>query len=204
MRQLVLASGSPRRRELLSLLTTDFVVRTAGIDETLRDGVLPAEAVRFLSAEKARAVWARYGSEAATVIGADTVVAVDHVLLGKPSSRDEAVRMLRRLSGREHDVFTGVTLLSSRKERSFAVRTGVLFYPLTDEEIQWYAGSREPYDKAGGYGIQGAGARFVRRLDGDFYNVMGLPVAEVYHQLQAFGFSLRDPEGPPPSRDRGS
>ena len=177
---LILASKSPRRQELLKLITPDFEIKTADVDESLPPDIAPEDAVLYLSAIKARAL----ASEGNTVIGADTIVALDGEILGKPRDREDARRMLKTLSGREHSVFTGVTLIKDGKERSFFVQSKVKFYELSDAEIADYAASGECDDKAGAYGIQGKGSLLVEKIDGDYFNIVGLPVAKLYRELK--------------------
>ena len=190
--KLILASQSPRRKELLSMIVPEFAVRVSQEEERLAPGVPPEEAVRALAQAKAEAVAAELTPqerEAADwcVIGADTVVVIDGKILGKPHSHEECVAMLRRLSGREHIVYTGVAVLAPERRRAFCETTRVTFYPLSEQEIQWYASTQEPYDKAGSYGIQGLGSVLVQGIRGDFYNVMGLPVARLYRALRDLG-----------------
>ena len=182
---LILASGSPRRRELLGLITTDFTVCVSGAEETVPEGLTPAETVEALAEIKGRAVFAEHAAD--TVIAADTVVAVDGVILGKPASRQEAFDMLRLLSGKTHEVFTGVWIANAQAAVRFHERTEVTFYPLSDDEIWSYADTGEPFDKAGAYGIQGRGALLVRGINGDFFNVVGFPVAKTARALNEFG-----------------
>lgn len=170
---LILASKSPRRKELLSLITNDFVIRTADVDESLPNNIGPDKAVEYLSRIKAEP----FNNGADTVIGADTVVAVDGNILGKPKDRDDAYNMMKMLSGKYHSVFTGVTVISPTKSITFSVETKVKFFDLTDDEINTYIDTSEPYDKAGGYGIQGKGSLLVERIEGDYFNVVGLPVS---------------------------
>lgn len=170
---LILASKSPRRRELLSLITEDFSVKTADVDETLPEGISPARAVEYLS--KIKALAAANGVD--TIIGADTVVAVDGKILGKPADRAQAREMLRSLSGKYHSVFTGVTVIKPDSEITFSVETRVKFFELTDTEIDEYVSTGECDDKAGAYGIQGKGSLLVERIEGDYFNVVGLPVS---------------------------
>lgn len=188
MKKLVLGSASPRRKELLSVITPDFTVKAADADESLPSGIDPVAAVELLSRRKAEAVFGALGNPADTaVLGADTVVFIDGLILGKPHSHEEAVRMIGKLSGRRHTVSTGVTLLGADFERTFHETTDVDFYPLTEEEIAWYCSLREPYDKAGAYGIQGQGALLVSGIRGDYYNVMGLPLSHLARELRALG-----------------
>ncbi len=177
---LILASKSPRRQELLKLITEDFEIRTADVDETLPQGIKPADAVLYLSAIKARP----FAAQGDIVIGADTVVALGNTILGKPKNREDAKRMLSELSGREHSVFTGVTLIKGDIERSFYVESKVKFYELSEQEISDYAASGECDDKAGAYGIQGRGSLLVEKIDGDYFNVVGLPVSKLYRELK--------------------
>ncbi|MCS7315874.1 MAG: Maf family protein, partial [Bryobacterales bacterium] len=178
---LILASQSPRRRELLQRAGFDFTVRPAGIDETWREGEDPESHVLRLAREKARAAPA---SETDIVLGADTVVVVDGEILGKPSDGEDAARMLRLLSGRDHCVLTGVCLKRGDLELVEAERTLVRFLALSEEEIREYIASGEPMDKAGAYAIQGLASKFVERIEGCYFNVVGLPVARVYRMLK--------------------
>lgn len=190
---MILASQSPRRRELIALISPEFRVVPAQGEEILPPGISPEQAVLLLSRQKAEEVRRREfpgeGAVPDTIVAADTVVAIDGEILGKPHSEANAVEMLRRLSGREHSVYTGVTVISGEQCVSFAERTAVEFFPLTEEEISAYAATGEPMDKAGAYGIQGRGALLVRRIDGDYYNVMGLPVGELHQRLRAMGLN---------------
>lgn len=188
MKELILASASPRRRELLSIITPRFTVRTSDCDETIAPGTGPVAAVRELSLRKAATVWAALPQkQTAAVIGSDTVVYIDGEILGKPHSREEAVSMISRLSGRSHTVCTGVTVITAEETRTFHETTEVHFYPLSPQEVEWYCSLKEPYDKAGAYGIQAAGALLVQGLTGDYFNVMGLPVAALARHLREMG-----------------
>ncbi len=184
---MILASQSPRRRELLALITPDFEVIPAQGEEKLPAKISPDEAVLLLSQQKAAEVSARKfpsGDVTDTIIAADTVVAIDGDILGKPHSRENAVEMLRRLSGRKHSVFTGVTVITPDRTISFVEETAVEFFPLTESEIEAYVDTGDPMDKAGAYGIQGRGALLVKRIEGDYYNVMGLPVGGLYRRIK--------------------
>lgn len=176
---LILASKSPRRRELLSLITTDFEIKSADVDESLPDGISPKEAVEYLSKIKAEP----FNNGVDIVIGADTVVAVDDEILGKPADRQQAAEMLKSLSGKYHSVFTGVTVIKPENTITFSVETKVKFFDLTDEEIRNYIATGECDDKAGAYGIQGKGALLVEKINGDYFNVVGLPVSELNKYL---------------------
>lgn len=178
--KLVLASKSPRRSEILKNAGIDFVVRVADADETIPAGTNPEDAVVFLAARKAMAV---ERAEDETVLGADTVVVLDGEILGKPKDRDDAFNMIKRLSGRVHSVFTGVCVIGNGISMTFAEETKVEFYKLTDEEINTYVNTSEPYDKAGAYGIQGLASKFIRAIEGDYFNVVGLPMSAIYQKI---------------------
>lgn len=171
---LILASASPRRQELLGLITRAFTVATLDTDETVPASFTPEETVLELARRKALAVAALHPGH--LVLGADTVVSVDGCILGKPRDDTEAAAMLRQLSGRIHRVYTGVALANEKGCTVFAESAQVEFIPLTDDQIAAYIATGEPRDKAGAYGIQGGGALFVRGIVGDYYTVMGLPV----------------------------
>jgi septum formation protein len=189
--KLILASASPRRIELLRLAGIDFGVMPSGIDEAFRRGEIPREHVLRLSGEKALAV-ARTQADC-WVLGADTIVLIGGDLLGKPGSVAEAKEMLGKLSGREHEVVTGFSIAGQGRGILIreAVESQVRFREITDDEMDWYAGSQEPYDKAGGYAVQGMAAVFIREIRGSYTNVMGLPLCEVIDALKrvsALGF----------------
>ncbi|MBR5544778.1 MAG: septum formation protein Maf [Clostridia bacterium] len=180
--KLVLASKSPRRSEILKNAGYDFVVRVADADETIPDGTKPEDAVVFLAARKAMAV-PRADDE--TVLGADTIVVLDDKILGKPKDREDAYNMLKALSGRAHSVFTGVCIVENGKSMTFAEETRVEFLALSDDEIYRYIDTNDCYDKAGAYGIQGYASKFVRRIDGDYFNVVGLPISAIFEKVFA-------------------
>ena len=187
---IVLASKSPRRRELLSRLGMEFEILPACGEEQMI-GETPDEIVEELSRQKAEEVLGRVErtEEELLVIGADTVVAVDGEILGKPRDREDARRMIRELQDRIHQVYTGVTLLrllpdGTLQRRTFHEETHVDVYGMTEEEIEAYIDTPEPYDKAGAYGIQGGFGLYIRRIDGDYNNVVGLPAARVYHEIK--------------------
>lgn len=171
-RPIILASASPRRRELLSQAGVPFTVDAADVDETFEGG--PEETVAVLSARKARAVYEKHAGE--TVLAADTVVCRRDCILGKPRTQEEACRMLKMLSGGWHEVYTGVTVIREGSESTETARTRVHFMELTEEMIRRYAETGEPMDKAGAYAIQGGAARFIDRIEGSPSNVIGLPV----------------------------
>lgn len=180
---LVLASASPRRAALLEAAGYRFAVRSVDLDETPLQGETGEELVRRLAALKARAV--PCGPDE-VVLAADTTVVCDGEIMNKPEDAADAARMLRRLAGRVHEVYTGVTVRAGDTDETVVARTLVEFAPLTDEQIAWYVASGEPLGKAGGYGIQGLASRFVTRVDGSYPNVVGLPVADVAKLLAKF------------------
>lgn len=184
---LILASNSPRRRELMKKLGIPFFADPSKGDESLPEGMDVSQAAEYLSGIKASEVHERYGHRPVTVIGSDTVVIMDGRIYGKPQDEEDAERMLRELSGRTHEVRTGVTIISPKGRESFTSSTEVTFYELSDEEIKAYVATGEPMDKAGAYGIQEEGALLVKEIKGDYYTVMGLPVAEVARRLRAGG-----------------
>ncbi len=185
--KIILASASPRRRELLAQIGLDFEVRVSQVEEkvTQTDAALVVEE---LSAQKAEAVLAQAGEEAVLVIGADTVVAVEGRILGKPSGTQEAEQMLALLAGRTHEVCTGVTLLYQKagevRRKTFHETTRVTFYPMDRREISQYAATGDCLDKAGAYGIQGVCARYIKGIEGDYNNVVGLPVGRLYQEVR--------------------
>ena len=176
--KIVLASASPRRRELLNQISLNPVIKPSMVVEVITTRV-PEDAVMELSLQKAEDV-AKHQRPGTIVIGADTVVAADGKILGKPKSHEEAFEMIDSFQGKTHQVFTGVTIIYCGKNgtivRSFAERTDVHVYPMTTEEIRSYAEDEEPMDKAGAYGIQGRCAAFIKGIDGDYSNVVGVPV----------------------------
>ncbi len=184
MAEIILASASPRRRELLSTAGVDFTVKVADVEEKIEDGLTPAEVVKSLALQKAQAVADK--NPEAVVIGADTIVVLDDVILGKPQSEENAVEMLTSLSGRNHTVYTGVALVKGNKVRNFCEATQVEFYDLTKEDIDAYVATKDCMDKAGAYGIQTNGCVLIRKIDGDYFNVVGLPVSKVYRELRDF------------------
>lgn len=212
MSQIVLASGSPRRKELLEQIGVSFEICTAKGEEHITK-TIPSEVVLELSRQKAIEVasgifsWAEQKCafareegdqkfpEDVLVIGADTVVAYKNKILGKPKDEAAAIRMLTELSGKVHEVYTGVTLVFIDKsgrsgEYSFYDCTKVTMYELDEYEIRQYVASGDPMDKAGAYGIQGRFAPYIQKIDGDYYNVVGLPIAKLYQELKRLGFTL--------------
>lgn len=185
MSVLVLASQSPRRRELLKLITEDFIICPDDSPENASLGLKPCEYVSVLSKEKCLNVSKKF-SDDSIVIGADTVVVSKGEILGKPSNEDEAKNMLKMLSDDFHTVYTGVCIVrkSDNKCISFFEKTDVYFYKLSDDEISRYVQTKEPMDKAGAYGIQEKGALFVKKVEGDYNNVVGLPLARLARVLR--------------------
>ena len=182
--ELILASGSPRRRELLSLYTTDFTVCASDFDESTVTADTPAHLVEQLAWGKCLAV--AKGHPDAVVIGCDTVVDVNGEVFGKPHSVEDAKRMLRALSGATHAVHTGVCVSRGGRTESFVDSCRVTFFPISEEEIDRYAATKEPYDKAGAYAIQGRAALWLDRIEGDYYTIMGLPLSRTVQLVERF------------------
>ena len=190
MSRIVLASGSPRRQELLNRIgITDFDIRVPQTDEHYPTGLTPAQIVEYISREKADAA-AKLCTPEEIVITADTMVFLDDKKLGKPADEAEALAMLTALQGHHHAVCTGVTVRQGSRMLTRAQRTEVYFRPASESELRAYIAGGEPMDKAGAYGVQGQGALLVERIDGDFFNVMGLPVLLLSRMLAEFGIKL--------------
>ena len=186
MDRIVLASGSPRRKQLLEWAEIPFEQRTSDADESVPNGLLLSEIPVFLASQKA-AIVRRLVGENRTILAADTIVLLDQQMLGKPVDRADAVRMLSMLSGQVHEVVTGVSITNGKKEILFAETTRVKFHELTKGGIIHYVDNYKPYDKAGGYAIQEwIGVVGIHSIEGDFYNVMGLPVSRVVQELKTF------------------
>lgn len=188
MQNLILASSSPRRKELLENLRLTFTISSSEVDESFDPQLSPEEVVMDLAERKAQVIFQENPN--AFVLGSDTIVGADGQILGKPADENEAVSMLTTLSGRHHEVYTGVAILSANGSTRFYEKTEVWFWELTDEEIHSYVQTGEPLDKAGGYGIQGYGSMLVQKINGDYYAVVGLPVARTYRELKRLGFQL--------------
>ena len=186
---IILASASPRRRELLKLMGLDFTIRTASHDETMDPAADPADEVARVSLLKAQAVCPAC-AEDDIIIAADTIVVCDSLVMGKPHSEQDAFSMLRRLSGRDHQVMTGLTVMQGKNAETVTVTTTLHFRDLSDEEIRAYIATGEPKDKAGAYAVQGLAAMFAVKLDGDYYNVMGLPVCTLATMLRKRGVRI--------------
>lgn len=184
MPRYILASQSPRRKQLLEWAEVDFEIIVEPTDESYPDNLPPDQVAVHIAAGKAKAVQHKTGDER-LIIAADTIVVVDNDIIGKPAHREEAISILKRLSGRHHQVITGVCLLHGGEEVLFADTTGVEFHPLSDEQIIFYVDKYKPYDKAGAYAIQEwIGVVGIKSVNGDFYNVMGLPVSRVVQSLE--------------------
>ncbi len=180
----ILASASPRRKEYLKLIFNKFEIIPSDVDETLPKGISGTNAPEYLAKLKAQNIAEKYPE--CLVIGADTCVIYKNKIFGKPKSPEEAFSMLKTLSGKTHKVITGCALVKGEKLKSFSVTTKVKFFPLSDEEIKAYTATSEPYDKAGGYGIQSFGGLFVEKIKGDYFNVVGLPVPRLKKELEKF------------------
>lgn len=189
--KIILASGSPRRKELMGLIPVAFDIRVKEVDETLVPTLAPEENVMHLAKKKAFAVADDFQGN--WVLGCDTVVVSDGKILGKPKDETDAAKMLRMLSGRHHEVVTGVCLVNQKlgKVETFFDRTIVYFKELSDREVSYYIGTKEPMDKAGAYGIQGYASIFITKIEGDYYNVMGLPVQLVYDYFKKVGINMQ-------------
>lgn len=182
MKKLVLASASPRRRELIKLISEDVICVTSGEEETLPEGLPTSEVPVYLARLKALSVAKDYPD--CVVVGSDTVVILDDEILSKPVSFEDAFDKLRALSGRVHRVVTGCCIAQGEDVRTFSEETKVEFFELTDEEITAYVNTKDPMDKAGAYGIQGRASLFVKGITGDYFNVVGLPVARLNRELK--------------------
>ena len=189
-RMIILASASPRRKELLSLIGLKFRVDVSDYEEDLGLELKPHELAKYLSLEKARAVAHKYKD--AVIIAADTFIVFRGKLLGKPHTEKEAMRMLTMLNGKLHSVITGYTVLDtlSGRKHSAAIETKVWFRKMTDEELRAYVKTGEPLDKAGAYAIQGIGSLIIKKIEGDYFNVIGLPVASLAVTLKRFGINV--------------
>lgn len=185
MANYILASQSPRRKQLLEWAEIDFEIQVHPTDESYPEGLEPKEVAIHIAREKARAVLPVAPDK--TIIAADTIVVLGNEIIGKPTDREDAIAILSRLSGQHHKVITGVSILSKEKEVSFADITDVEFHYLTEDQLTFYVDKYQPYDKAGAYAIQEwIGVVGIKRITGDFYNVMGLPVSRVVQALQQF------------------
>lgn len=181
MRKVLLASQSPRRRELMMLSGIPFTLANVVVDEIMDPTLEPGKACEKLAYMKASAAYEKYPHE--LIVGADTIVVIDGEVLGKPADDKQAFEMLKRLSGRTHEVITGVAIIGDDICESFYETTQVTFYELSDSDILNYIKTKECHDKAGAYGIQGKGLLLVEKINGDYYNVVGLPMSQLYRRL---------------------
>lgn len=184
MNKLILASKSPRRKEILSYLNIPFEIIVSNADEEINPSNNLRDEIESLSFKKALAVFEN--NKDAVVIGADTIVTLDNQVLGKPKDADDAFAMLTLLQGRTHEVITGCTIISNKQSETFSTVTQVTFKPLTYDEINEYIKTKEPLDKAGAYAIQGEGGKFIKSINGDYYSVMGLPLSELDTRLKKY------------------
>lgn len=191
MRKIILASTSPRRKELLEQIGLQFAIEGSNYEEDLNLDLEPKELVKHLSLGKAQDVANKHKGEDAVVIGADTVIAFNGKVVGKPHTKERAVEILKSFSGKGHTVLTGFTLVDCKigKMESLAVETKVFFRDITDEEIEKYVATGEPLDKAGAYALQGKGAILVEKIEGDFSNAIGLPLTSLVIKLKEFGIN---------------
>lgn len=178
----ILASKSPRRQDLLHLIGLEFEVIPSHVDEVIQEGLPFEEVVVDIAVQKATHIAKEYPNH--TVLGFDTLVIFENEALGKPTSREEAFDMLTRLQGNTHTVLTGCALVCCDEVETLYGEADVTFYPMTDDEINEYLDTEEPFDKAGAYGIQGYGSRYIKKVDGDYYSVMGVPVAKLYQLIR--------------------
>lgn len=181
MKNIILASKSPRRKQLLQMLEIPFEIIVADIDEIIDSNNDLRSEIEKISYKKAYEVFENHKDN--LVIGADTIVKINNDVLGKPRNHDQAKAMLLQLSNNTHEVITACTILVDDKVETFSEIAKVTFYPMSEEEIDDYIQTKEPMDKAGAYAIQGLGSKFVKSIEGDFYTIMGLPVAQLYHRL---------------------
>jgi septum formation protein len=190
MSKYILASQSPRRKQLLEWAEVPFEIIVHNTDESYPDNLSPEEVAIYISQQKAKAVASTVGDEGKIIIAADTIVVLDNKIIGKPETIEEAFNILSALSGNIHSVITGVTITNGQKEKTFSDITEVEFYELTADQINFYINKYKPYDKAGAYAIQEwIGVVGIKKINGDFYNVMGLPVSRVLQALSEFGSS---------------
>lgn len=182
MKKFILASASPRRTELLQFLNVDFKVDPSKIEEIIDESITNEELVMSLAFQKAKDVSSRYEDE--YILGFDTLVVLDGKPLGKPKDREDAFKMLKSLSGRKHVVVTGCAILRGEYQDTFYDYAEVVFNDMSIDEISEYLDTKEPYDKAGAYGIQGFGARYIKYIKGDYYSVMGMPVQKLYNKIR--------------------
>jgi len=184
MKKIILASASPRRRELMKLITEDFDTVATDVDETLPENIRPLRASEYLAEIKAKSAVESFPND--IVIGCDTTVIIDNKILGKPKNNDQCREYLETLSGKVHKVITACSIVCECYKRTFAEVTEVTFRRLSEDDIEQYISTGEPFDKAGGYGIQGKGSLLVDKINGDYFNVVGLPVSRLNQELKIF------------------
>lgn len=182
MNKIILASNSPRRKELMNLLQIDYEIIVSQVDEIIDKTLTESELVMDLAYQKAADIFKTHKDD--VVLGFDTLVYIEDHILGKPKTKEEAKDMLSLLSGQTHTVITGCAIISKGFSKSFYEKTRVTFYPMTNREIDEYIATNEPFDKAGAYAVQGYGSKFIKSINGDYYTVMGLPLSRLYHELQ--------------------
>lgn len=181
---LILGSGSPRRKEILSLADIDFEVLVSDVDESFDESIPIEDVPEYLAEKKARAIQGQFGVTDVTILTADTIVTIDDTVLGKPTDREDAIRMIKKLSGRRHQVITGTCFLKGDDIRKFKDVTWVTFSDMIISDIEYYIDKYSPYDKAGGYAIQEwIGVRYISKIEGCYYNVMGLPLPKILTEL---------------------
>ena len=187
MHSIILASKSPRRKELMSLIPIQFIIQTKEVEEYISLQDSPEENVKRLAKEKAQAIGKDYKNE--WILGCDTVVVYEEEILGKPKDEEDARKMLSKLSGKAHFVYTGIALYNESKGKLIqkAVCSKVFMKDISKEELNWYISTGEPFDKAGGYGIQGFASNFIEKIEGDYFNIVGLPVCTIYNLLKEEG-----------------
>lgn len=184
MTKVILASTSPRRKELMSLLDIPFSIQAKEVDESFDQHLTPAEVVQYLAEKKAKIIL-EVNSDS-VVIGSDTLVVFENEIIGKPTCTENAIEILQKLSGKTHQVYTGVAILKEKRTDVFYEVTDVTFFEITQEEIEWYVNTGEPKDKAGAYGIQGYGSTLVEKINGDYFTIVGLPVSKLKRKLKDF------------------
>lgn len=180
---MILGSASPRRKELLSIISNEFNVQTIEVDETIDNYKSPTDLVKKIASKKIKAYLKQFGKDE-VIICADTIVVKEDMILGKPKDKEDALRMINLINDSYHYVYTCVSISYYGKIKTFLEKTKVYVTKINDEEIDEYINTKEPYDKAGAYAIQGAFAKFITKIDGDYYNVMGLPVSRLYQELK--------------------
>ncbi len=179
---IILASNSPRRTEILTLANIPHIIIPSKVEEKIDNCLTPNELAKSLAHQKAIDVFSNYSDS--IIIGADTIVVIDNIILGKPKDRKDAIRMLTLLSGKTHEVITGVSIISKEYQSNFAVTSKVTFNEMSLQEIEEYIDSENVYDKAGSYAIQGSCCKHINKIDGDYYNIMGLPISNIYQELK--------------------